>query len=490
MSRLIRLVEKSEFAEICALYQEAVADMLARGLEQWHWGVYPYAELLTEDVAERRLYCLADDGRIVGAFALYFEQGEEYADVPWHYGTKPVCPHRLALRPGCEGRGYAREMVAFAKEQGLRHGCDCLRVDTYEPNERARKLFSGMTTRKAGYFRLPWFPLPFHCYEAPLTETCPLLPVRMRPAYRYGDMTPWGGDGLRTVFGKDIPDARTGESLEISAIPGLESADDLGDTLPRLIALDGEKLVGAGNADPFPLLLKLICAKSQLSVQVHPNDAYAAEHEHKLGKTEAWAILHADEGARLLYGVRDGVTLADLRQALESGADVEPMIASIAVRDGDVFYMPSGMVHAIGGGILLSEIQQSSVVTYRLWDYNRVNDKGEKRPLHIKQSLDVIDPLLRGQRARMPDATALGLHRLLDVPAFTLDCLCVDGALALPAHPASFRMLTALDALTLTWDGGKLALQPGESALLPACAPRLTVGGSGRALVNAPGQAE
>ncbi len=251
-------------------------------------------------------------------------------------------------------------------------------------------------------------------------ENKQLLPIPMHPAYRYGDMTPWGGDKLGSVFGKDIPDPRTGEALEISAIPGLESVSPTGENLAQLIQKHGAALTGLNEGEPFPLLLMLLSAREPLSVQVHTDDTTAGLHEGKLGKSEAWVILHAEPGASILYGIRDGVTVDDLRRALDAEADIEPMIQRVPVHAGDVFYMPSGMVHAIGGGIVLYEIQQSSDVTYRLWDYNRTNDKGEKRPLHIRQSLDVIDPLLRGQLAHMPEG-GNAVTRLLSVPAFNLD---------------------------------------------------------------------
>ena len=153
-----------------------------------------------------------------------------------------------------------------------------------------------------------------------------LPPMRMHPAYRHGDMTPWGGEQLKTVFGKDIPDERTGEALEMSVIPGLESTDDDGVTLTALIERYGSRLTGLPEGTEFPLLLKLLAAKGTLSVQVHPDDEYAKAHENKLGKTEAWVILHAEEGASLLYGIREGVTIDDLRRALTGGEDVEPLI--------------------------------------------------------------------------------------------------------------------------------------------------------------------
>ena len=290
-----------------------------------------------------------------------------------------------------------------------------------------------------------------------------LPPMRMHPAYRHGDMTPWGGEQLKTVFGKDIPDERTGEALEMSVIPGLESTDDDGVTLTALIERYGSRLTGLPEGTEFPLLLKLLAAKGTLSVQVHPDDEYAKAHENKLGKTEAWVILHAEEDASLLYGIREGVTIDDLRRALTGGEDVEPLIQ------------------------LLYEIQQSSDVTYRLWDFNRVNAKGEKRPLHIQQSLDVIRPELKGLRAHMPEHPAQEITRLLDVPAFTLDCVAADGACILPAAE-TFRVLTALEPLTLRWLEGEMELKAGDTVLLPAACPEVGLEGHGRALVSGVGR--
>ena len=332
------------------------------------------------------------------------------------------------------------------------------------------------------YGYLCHFAMDYVCFETPLSDACPMLPIRMFPAYRHGEMTPWGGDQLREEYGRQIPDDRTGEALEISAIPKLESVTSRGETLTELIRRDGARIVGDYAGQEFPLLLKLLAAKQSLSVQVHPDDTYARANEGKLGKTEAWVILHAEENASILYGMEDGVTLDQLSRALTAGEDIEPMIHRVSVKAGDVFYMPSGMVHAIGGGIVLYEIQQSSDVTYRLWDFNRTNDKGEKRPLHIRQSLDVIDPALKGLRTRMPEG-GHGVTRLLDVPNFKLDCACVDGELPLEKR-SGFVMLTPIDDLLLCWQGGELFVKAGQSLLLPASCPAVSLKGIGRALMS------
>ncbi len=467
--------------DACGLFQKAVADMQYRGLRQWEWGKYPNAEILEEDIRNGALYGMEQEGRLVGAVALCPQQEPQYEALAWHFGVKPLTLHRLALDPEAVGRGLAGEAMAFAKEEGLRLGFDSLRLDTSSRNHRALKLFRAATLREAGVVHFDDPTIDYPCFEVPLSESCPILPIRMHPAYRYGDMTPWGGEGLRNAFGLDIPDKRTGEALVISAIPGLESTDDTGVKLTQLMARYGEGLLGRDR--DFPLLLKLIAAEDKLSVQVHPGDAYAKAHEGKLGKSEAWVILRAEPGAQIAYGMKPGTQAQALRRAALAGEDIQPMIAQVPVKAGDVFYMPSGMVHAIGGGIVLYEIQQSSDVTYRLWDYRRKDAKGQERELHLKQAMDVIDLTLAGERTRLPEAR--GLHRLLSVPAFTLDCAVVDGQWPLEAHPQSLRMVTALGDMRLCWPGAELALRAGQSALLPVSCPALTMVGEGKALIAA-----
>ncbi|HML47657.1 MAG TPA: class I mannose-6-phosphate isomerase, partial [Clostridia bacterium] len=215
-------------------------------------------------------------------------------------------------------------------------------------------------------------------------------PFKMTPAYRCGASTPWGGEALREVFGKQIPDSRTGESLEVSALPGLCSRDEDGTPLDALLERHGAALRGTAIGERFPLLLKLLDARDRLSVQVHPNDAYAAAHEQgKLGKTEAWVILAAEPGAQLIYGLNPSVDRETLRQSLGNPEALEACLNRVYVQPGEVFYIPAGMVHAIGGGILLYEIQQSSDVTYRLWDWMRRDAKGNLRELHVEDALAV-----------------------------------------------------------------------------------------------------
>lgn len=477
-------VQPSQYEAICALYQNVIEAMNANGLKQWTWEVYPTSKQLEEDIAAGHLYRADVDGVLAGAFVLADDMAEEYGHMEWHYGVKPVTMHRFAMLPAVFGPEAVHSVLAFVKEEAAKLGFDSLRIDVCAEDQQMMIICEAEMTRKVGCIHFETFGMDYICFELPLSSETPMLPIRMFPAYRHGDMTPWGGDALRTVYDRDIPDDRTGEALEVSAIPKLESRTAMGETLPQLIEREGARLVGDCAGQEFPLLLKLLAAKDQLSVQVHPDDPYAREHENKLGKTEAWVILKAEENASILYGMKDGVTLEALEKALTGGEDVEALIERVPVKPGDVYFMPAGMVHAIGGGILLYEIQQSSDVTYRLWDYNRTNAAGEKRPLHIRQSLDVIDPALKGLRAQMPESGNNEVVNLLDVPAFRLDCALVNGECTLEPNASSFRMLTALGSLLLSWEGDAIQLNAGDSMLLPAACPAVTLMGVGRALIS------
>ena len=301
----------------------------------------------------------------------------------------------------------------------------------------------------------------------------PLEPIRMNPAYRYDAMTPWGGDDLKKLYHKDIPSPCTGEILEVSAIPGLESKNDAGETLPELIEKHGAALLGSRVQKPFPLLLKLLDARDTLSVQVHPDNAYAARVENKMGKTEAWHILFAEEGACLVYGVKPGVTAEELRAAALSGAEVETKLRFVPVKAGETYYIPAGTVHAIGKGIVLYEIQQSSDVTYRFYDWERTDKHGKKRELHIEKALDVTDVTLQLEAAKAMKLSD-GHERLLRENYFTLERFRWFRGV-LPRTEERFAILTALGETALTWPGGEMRLSPGTSALLPADGYDLTL---------------
>lgn len=200
----------------------------------------------------------------------------------------------------------------------------------------------------------------------------------------------WGGTKLRDKFGYDIPSNTTGELWAISAHPNgpatVKNGEFAGKTLDELWEVHRE-LFGNQEGDVFPLLTKIIDAQNDLSVQVHPDDAYGLANEGELGKTECWYVLAAEPGAEIIFG-HNARSKEDFRNYIEDGA-WDDLLRSVEVKAGDFFYVPSGTVHAIGSGVMVLETQQSSDTTYRLYDYDRRDDAGNLRDLHIDQSIEV-----------------------------------------------------------------------------------------------------
>ncbi|MGN0584499.1 MAG: type I phosphomannose isomerase catalytic subunit [Ruminococcus sp.] len=206
----------------------------------------------------------------------------------------------------------------------------------------------------------------------------------------------WGGERLSKEFGKDCGMNPLAETWECSTHPdGISIVDSgiyAGRNLKEVLEKHPEYLGNCSSTDgELPIMIKLIDAQQNLSVQVHPDDDYAKTNENgQNGKTEMWYILDAAPDAHLVYGFRQAMSKSELQQHLENGT-IEPYLNWIPVKKGDVFFIKAGTVHAIGAGILLAEIQQSSNLTYRLYDYNRTDHNGNKRQLHIKKALEVID---------------------------------------------------------------------------------------------------
>lgn len=207
----------------------------------------------------------------------------------------------------------------------------------------------------------------------------------------------WGGSRLRDDFSKEIDLTPLAETWECSTHPDgpsfAASGEHAGKPLPEILKEHPEYLgTHPRTADGLlPILIKLIDARQDLSVQVHPDDAYAAVHEHgSLGKTEMWYVLDAARDARLVYGFHHDISYETLKKSLEEGT-VERYLQKIRVRKDDLFYIEPGTVHAIGAGVLIAEIQESSNLTYRMYDYGRKDKDGRCRRLHIPQALDVAD---------------------------------------------------------------------------------------------------
>lgn len=220
------------------------------------------------------------------------------------------------------------------------------------------------------------------------------LPFLLRPAAK--DYL-WGGNRLNDDYGKGIkmnPLAETWEcSTHSDGLSFIASGDNYGISLAEALQshpqwLGTHPLKITGGKSELPILVKLIDAKSNLSVQVHPDDDYARRHENQLGKTEMWYVLAARKKAKLVYGFNQEMTPDRIQNALAEGK-IEQFLNHVAVYKDDIFLIEPGIVHAIGAGVLVAEIQESSNVTYRLYDYDRVDKNGRKRPLHIEKALQV-----------------------------------------------------------------------------------------------------
>lgn len=206
----------------------------------------------------------------------------------------------------------------------------------------------------------------------------------------------WGGSRLNDDFAKDIPLSPLAETWECSTHPDGESLiASTGQTLTAVLAehpdwLGSHPLSVTGGKPELPILVKLIDAKKDLSVQVHPDDEYALRVEHSLGKTEMWYVLDARKNSKLIYGFNRDVNAEVVKRALQEGT-IEKILNHVPIRKDDLFFIEAGTVHAIGAGALIAEIQESSNITYRLYDYNRKDKNGNTRELHIEKALEVAD---------------------------------------------------------------------------------------------------
>jgi mannose-6-phosphate isomerase len=287
----------------------------------------------------------------------------------------------------------------------------------------------------------------------------------------------WGGGRLAAWL--DLPEprpARLGETWQVFDANPVVGGPFAGRTLAQLARTLGPDLVGTRTAArygaDFPLLAKFIDANDRLSIQVHPDDAYAhtvEAHTGFHGKTEAWYILDAVPGATVTYGLSRPSTRGEFAAAVEAGT-VEALMGQLPVAPGDVVFVPAGTLHAINAGIVLFEIQQKSDLTYRVYDYGRRDAAtGKPRELHLAKSLDVsrFAPAPGGKVA--PLALGPGRDLLIACPYFALERWSPAAPLAAATDPGSFEILTLIaGGAALTWGGDEARLARGDSVVLPA----------------------
>lgn len=293
----------------------------------------------------------------------------------------------------------------------------------------------------------------------------------------------WGGTRLLTQWGIPSSSPTIGEAWVLSVRKEEQNVIKNGEWKGRNI---GEVIAqyGASEKD-FPLLVKLLDAKDDLSVQVHPDDDYAARVENDRGKTEMWHILEAEPDSELIMGLKEGVTSADFAAAVREGK-TELVLNHIRVHAGETYFIPAGMPHAIGKGILLAEIQQNCDLTYRIWDYNRLGKDGKPRALHVEKALDVVRPFAPEdvERLRYQSAPEADRKKVLAAcPQFRVERLEIAGSKELRLPKGVCHLLCVAGEGSLNCDGVIYPFRRGDSYLLPP-ESKILIGGETTLLLS------
>lgn len=301
----------------------------------------------------------------------------------------------------------------------------------------------------------------------------------------------WGGSRLRTVFGFDIPNDKIGEDWAISAHPHgvsvVENGPFKGWKLDDLWK-EHKELFGHPTEPVFPLLIKILDAEDDLSVQVHPDDAYGMAHEGELGKTECWYIIDAEPGAEIIYG-HHAKTREELAEMIQDSR-WDDLLKKVPVKKGDFFYVPSGTIHAIGKGIMILETQQSSDTTYRVYDYDRKDDQGNTRELHIQQSVDVTTvpakaPELQIKEIRQGNSSIV---TYVETEFFNVYEWDIKGITSFKKQ-APYTLMTVIDgAGDLVIGNQTYSLEKGTSAILPSDITEWKVQGELSIIASEPGK--
>lgn len=304
----------------------------------------------------------------------------------------------------------------------------------------------------------------------------------------------WGGNRLREEYGKELDSDKIAESWELSCHKDGQSVivggEFDGKTLSDYITEKGRSVLGS-NCDRFeyfPVLIKLIDAKDNLSVQVHPSNEYALRVEGEYGKTEMWYIVDCDEGAELLYGFKHEISKEEFAQRIANNTLLE-VTNNVPVHKGDVFFIESGTLHAIGKGILIAEIQQNSNTTYRIYDYGRVGKDGKPRELHVEKAKEVTKlapPKYPTTAVGNPLRINGGVMTLLrSCEYFRVHKLELDGTVTLNAEETSFDSLLILDgAAEIKSADGSLSVKKGDSVFVDAGTGEYTITGKGEVIIT------
>jgi len=297
----------------------------------------------------------------------------------------------------------------------------------------------------------------------------------------------WGGKKLMELYPDSVSMANIAEAWVLSGHKDghsvVRNGEYAGRTLEETIKSMGPECLGtkAEGLTEFPLLIKLIDAKDKLSVQVHPDNAYAREFENSNGKTEAWFVLDAEEDACIVYDFNRDITKEEFKDRIKNGS-LSEVLNTVKVKRGDVIYLPSGTVHAIGSGILLAEVQQSSNLTYRVYDYDRIDKNGCKRELHIDKAVEVANTAKaeanfepEGERSEICG----GCKTLLKKSEyFTMELIEVESRTEEYATEESFTSFLVLEGSGAVGCGGEvMPVKRGDSIFIPACKDKIALAG-------------
>lgn len=299
----------------------------------------------------------------------------------------------------------------------------------------------------------------------------------------------WGGTKLQSVLNKTIPTHTTGESWELSAVKGdvsvVKNGAYAGQSLTQLLEDFPEEILGKEVfqkfGKDFPLLFKFLDAREDLSIQVHPNDALAKERHNSFGKTEMWYVMQADEGAKLIVGFKEDSSKEEYVHHLENKTLLS-ILDQIPVKQGDIFFLETGTVHAIGAGTLIAEIQQTSDITYRLYDFDRRDVNGNLRELHVDLALDAIN--YKKVAAQKKYVTLDNQSSIaVDCPYFTTSVLPLDGEVKRNSNGNSFTVFMCTEGtFSIGLNDLKYDFKKGDTVLVAACITHFRLEGSANLL--------
>ena len=317
-----------------------------------------------------------------------------------------------------------------------------------------------------------------------------LYPLKFRPILKE---RLWGGTKLKEVLGKPIESDITGESWELSTVKGdisvIANGSLEGKSLQDLIESNSEELLGKNVVErfgkEFPILIKFIDAKQDLSIQLHPNDELAKERHDSFGKTEMWYIMDADPKAELIVGFNKDVTKEEYANSINNDTLLD-LLNYEQVKEGDTFFINTGKIHAIGAGVMLAEIQQTSDVTYRVFDFNRKDKEGNLRELHTELALDAVDYKKKDDFKVSYNQDPNKINEMVDCPYFKTNFIQLTENLELDTTKRdsfTIYMCVGGEAIIKTLEG-EVSIKKGETALLPAITKKISLESKGAKLLE------